>query len=68
MDRITAGLDFCFTYIDDILIALQDGTQHKEHLKILFDRLHGIELNPIKCVFGQKSISFLGHTISDKSI
>ena len=46
MDRVTAGLDFCFTYIDDILIASQDETQHKEHLKILFDRLqHDIAIN-----------------------
>jgi len=45
MDRVTAGLDFCFTYIDDILIASQDETQHKD-LKILFDRLqHDIAIN-----------------------
>jgi len=37
MDQVIAGLDFCFTYIDDILIASQE-TQHKEYLKILFDR------------------------------
>ena len=52
MDRVTAGLDFCFTYIDDILIASQDEIQHKEHLKILFDRLqqYGIAINPNKCI------------------
>ena len=69
MDWVTAGLDF-FTYIDDILIASQDETQHKEHLKILFDRLqqHGIAINPNKCEFGQKSVSFLEHTISAEGI
>ena len=53
MDRVTAGLDFCFTYIDDILIASQDETQHKEHLKILFDRLqqHDIAIN---CMIQQR--------------
>ena len=29
MNRVIAGLDFYFTYIDDILIASQDETQHK---------------------------------------
>ena len=34
----------------------------------MFDRLqqHSIAINPNKYVFGQKSISFLGHTISAK--
>ena len=70
MDRVIAGLDFYFTYIDDILIASQDEIQHKEHLKILFDRLqlHGIAINPNKCVFGQKNVSFLGHIISVEGI
>ena len=70
MDRVTIGLDFCFTYIDDILIASQNETQHKEHLRILFGRLqqHGIAINPNKCVFRQKSVNFLGHMISAEGI
>ncbi|KAG5328076.1 PDCD5 protein, partial [Acromyrmex charruanus] len=42
-------------HIDDILIASQDETQH------------GIAINPNKCVFGQRSVSFLGHSISADS-
>jgi len=70
MDQITAGLDYYFIYIDDILIASQNETHHKEHLEILFDRFqqYGIAINPNKCVFGQKSASFLGHTISAEGI
>ncbi|XP_011050568.1 PREDICTED: uncharacterized protein LOC105143778 [Acromyrmex echinatior] len=61
MDWVTVGLDFCFIYID-ILIASQDETQHKELQQ------HSIAINPNKCVFGQKSVSFLGHTISAERI
>ncbi|KAG5345853.1 CSK2A kinase, partial [Acromyrmex heyeri] len=32
------------------------------------DRQHGIAINPNKCVFGQRSVSFLGHSISADGI
>ncbi|XP_018396122.1 PREDICTED: uncharacterized protein K02A2.6-like [Cyphomyrmex costatus] len=66
MDRVTAGLDFCFTYIDDILIASQDEIQHKKHFEILFNRLqqYSVAINSNKCVFDQKKVNFLGHTIT----
>jgi len=49
-----------------ILIVSQDETQFSKHLKILFETL--IAINPNKCVFGQESVSFLGHTISAEDI
>ena len=36
--EVTRGLDFCFTYIDDILIASDSLNQHFMHLKLLFER------------------------------
>jgi len=47
--------DFCFTYFDDILVASQNETQHKTHLKVLFDKLqhYGTVINPNKYTFGQ---------------
>jgi len=39
MDGILIGLDFCYTYIDDILIASSSPKEHYEHLKVLFERL-----------------------------
>jgi len=37
MDGVLSGLDFCYTYIDDILVASSSPEEHYEQLKILFD-------------------------------
>ena len=36
MDEILKGLDFCFAYIDDILVLSRSPQQHDQHLRILF--------------------------------
>jgi hypothetical protein len=53
MDDILRGLDFGFTYLDDILIFSRSLEEHEQHLQALFDRLqrYGILLNLAKCVF-----------------
>ena len=38
-DTALIGLDFCYTYVDDILVASEDKAEHREHLKRLFARL-----------------------------
>ena len=35
MDTVCQGLDFTFTYIDDILVASPDRESHKQHLQLL---------------------------------
>lgn len=66
MDEILRDLEFCFPYLDDILVASRDETEHEDHLRLVFDRLrtHGVLINTSKCVFGQSKVSFLGHEIS----
>ncbi|KAK9885262.1 hypothetical protein WA026_010760 [Henosepilachna vigintioctopunctata] len=66
IDEVTRGLNFCYAYIDDILIASTSLQEHQTHLEILFQRLkdYGIVLNPSKCVFGQPSVKFLGYLVS----
>jgi hypothetical protein len=32
MDKVGAGLDFVFIYLDDILVASKDEREHKVHL------------------------------------
>ena len=70
VDDITRGLDFVYAYIDDFLIASDNEEQHIEHLRILFDRLKnfGVVINPTKCTFGVKEITFLGFTVNSKGI
>ena len=47
IDQVTRGLNFCFAYVDDILIASQSLEEHKRHLRILLNRFrqNGIVLN-----------------------
>jgi hypothetical protein len=63
MDEILKDLDFCFAYLDDILVFSHSSEEHDQNLCILFTKLQncGILLNPARCV---SEISFLGHKIS----
>lgn len=65
MNQVTAGLDFCFVYIDDILVASKTKDEHLRHLEALFQRLEkfGLAINPSKCTFGEESVTFLGHKV-----
>ena len=66
MDEILKNLDFCFAYIDDILVFSCSPQEHDQHLRILFTQLqnYSILLNPSECVFPVPEISFLGYKIS----
>lgn len=68
INKVLHGLDFCYAYIDDILVALTSKKEHEEHLRQLFSRLdaYGIRINPAKCVFGAKEIKFLGYLVSEQ--
>ena len=70
VDEITRGLDFVYAYIDDFLIASDDESQHREHLKILFNRLnnYGVVINPTKCEFGVHEITFPGYSVNSDGI
>jgi hypothetical protein len=66
MDKVLRGLDFCYVYIEDILIAPLSQEEHVEHLKKVFIRLekYGVAVNPNKCVFGQEEVRFLEYLVS----
>ena len=70
MDTVCHGLEFAFVYIDDILVASKDIKTHKQHLRLLFQRLqqHGLVINVSKCQFGRDSLDFLGHRITPAGI
>ncbi|GFY54966.1 transposon Tf2-12 polyprotein [Trichonephila inaurata madagascariensis] len=67
---VLRGLDFCFSYTDDILIASNDEAQHISHLKQVFQRLQdaGLVIKVVKCQFLQTEVDFLGHHISVNGI
>lgn len=65
MDTALRGLDFCFCYIDDILVASKSLEEHTKHLRTVFERLqeYGISLNVSKCNFGAGSVQYLSYAI-----
>ncbi len=66
MDRILAGLNFVFVYLDDVIIGSGSMSEHLQHVRILFQRLQavGLVINREKCVFGVPEVDFLGHHVS----
>ena len=66
MDIVFRGLDFVFTYIDDVLIASASPEEHLEHLRTVFKRLaeFGLVINLQKSQFGERQVEYLGHEIS----
>jgi hypothetical protein len=66
MDRILAGLDFVFVYLDDVIIGSRSMSKHLKYVRTLFQRLQaaGLVINREKCVFGVAEVKFLGHHVS----
>jgi hypothetical protein len=62
MGDILRGLDFCFAYLDDILVFFRSLEDHERHVRAIFGRLqtYGILINPAKCVFRASEVTFLG--------
>jgi cleavage and polyadenylation specificity factor subunit 1 len=65
MDDVLRGLEFCCAYLNDILISPY-LKEHEQQLRTLFDRLekYRIFINPGKCVFLAREITFLGYKMS----
>jgi hypothetical protein len=70
MHIVLRGLEFCYVYIDDILVASKNEEEHLKHLRTVCERLasFNILINCNKCVFGQREIRFLGHIVSASGI
>ncbi|EUB57559.1 Retrovirus-related Pol polyprotein [Echinococcus granulosus] len=57
-------------YLDDILVFGGDIQEHNANLKLVLDSLRDAELtlNKKKCRFLQRSVTFLGHTVSSNGM
>ncbi|KAL5961310.1 Retrovirus-related Pol polyprotein from transposon [Taenia solium] len=63
-------LKHCIIYLDDILVFGRDMQEHNANLKLVLDRLRdaGLTLSPKKCHFLQRSVTFLGYTVSSNGM
>ena len=70
INDILRGLTFCYTYIDDVLIASTNKEEHKQHLHLVFQRFkeYGVIINPSKCELGVTELTFLGHTLTSQGV
>ena len=70
MDKILAGIEGVYCYIDDILIVSNTKEEHLNILKLVFERFrrYNVKLNGTKCKFFQKDVQYLGHQICAEGI
>ena len=63
MNKVLNGLNFAFSYLDDIIIFSNTAEEHLKHIQIVFDRLKAAQpkLKKSKCSFFKKELYYLGH-------
>ena len=61
---------FVVLFIDDILVYSKNEEEHKEHLRLVLEKLreHQLYAKFSKCEFWLKEVGFLGHVISGEGI
>jgi len=55
-------------FVDNLNIHYENWEDHFQHLEVVFSKLKevNLKLNPSKCCFAVKSITFLGHMVSNE--
>ena len=70
MSQVLTGLDFCFGYLDDILIYSTSWKEHLQNLETVLNNLQvaNLKIKVSKCHFFKQHLHHLGHLISEKGI
>ena len=72
MEDVLRGLHWneSLVYMDDIITPGVSVDQCLKRLENVFKRLrdNGLKLKPSKCIFFQKSVTFLGHVVSETGV
>lgn len=72
MDQVLTGLQRTelFVYLDDIVIYASSLREHEIKFNKLVKRLHAanLKLQPDKCEFLRKEVTYLGHIISEDGV
>jgi hypothetical protein len=61
---------FVIVYLDDIVIFSRSIEEHKEHLRLVLEKLRENQLyaKPSKCLIGKDEIEFCGHIVGNNQI
>jgi hypothetical protein len=64
------GSSFLKVFVDDLNVHSETWDDHLQHLEAVLCKLRDVnlKLNPGKCCFAAKSITFLGHVVSSEGI
>ncbi len=61
------GSQFLKVFVDDLNVHSGSWREHLQHLDMVLSKLRevNLKLNPKKCCFAVKCITFLGHVVSE---
>ena len=64
------NLNWCIIYLDDIVVYVPSVKEHLVRLEAVFQKMKnaGLKLKPSKCELFKKSISYLGHVVSEEGV
>ena len=64
------NLNWCIIYLDDVVVYAPTVEEHLKRLEGVFQKLKaaGLKLKPSKCKLFKKSISYLGHVVSEEGV
>ena len=72
MDLMLTGLQWssCLVYLDDVIILGKNFNDHLQNIHLVFQRIRnaGLKLQPPKCKFFQKEVTYLGHIVTHDGI
>jgi len=72
MDFVLFGLSYttCLVYLDDIIIFGKSFEEQLARVREVFSRISSENLNlkPSKCSLFRRSVSFLGHIVSEQGM
>jgi hypothetical protein len=62
------GDKFLKIFVDDLNVHSENWEGHLQHLDVVFRKLRevNLKLNPSKCCFVVRSVTFLGHVVSEE--
>ena len=72
IDEVLKGIkgQYCYGYIDDIVIFSKTMEEHLVHVEEILKRLakFGLRINDAKCEFAMSSVKYLGHIVAHNTI